>query len=133
MSPRLIRFDRDRTSRLWDAITLGRSSLYICMAATEIVTKKNNSHESTNTSRFHYFCCCATEATSSCSSTCIGDRESRSPELSSSAILHRERVNKVFGKRSSRLLTCYVKFSTTARLPLHRSHADGHRLQRILR
>jgi hypothetical protein len=47
----------------------------------------------------------------------------------SSAILHRERVNKVFGKRSSRLLTHFVKFFTAARLPLRRSHVEGRRLQ----
>jgi hypothetical protein len=29
-------FDRDRASRLRDAVTLGRSSLYICVATTEI-------------------------------------------------------------------------------------------------
>jgi hypothetical protein len=48
-------------------------------------------------------------------------------------ILHRERVNKVFGKRSSWLLTLFVKFFTTARLALRRSRAEGHRLQRELR
>ncbi len=73
------------------------------------------------------------QATSSHSSTCICDRESRSPELLSSVILHRERANKVFRKRSSRLLTRFVKFFTTARLPLRRSHAEGRRLQRELR
>jgi hypothetical protein len=41
--------------------------------------------------------CCAAKASSSCSSMCICDRESRSLELSFSAILHRERANKVFG------------------------------------
>lgn len=35
---------------------------------------------------------------------CTGDRESRSPEPSALVILHRERANKVFGKRSARLL-----------------------------
>jgi hypothetical protein len=29
-------FDRDRPTRLWDAVTLGKSSLYIRAAATEI-------------------------------------------------------------------------------------------------
>jgi transposase InsO family protein len=58
-------------------------------------------HESTNTSRFCRFCCCAAEATSSHSLMCICDRKSRFPEPSSSAILHRERANKVFRKRSS--------------------------------
>jgi hypothetical protein len=40
MSPCLIRFDTDSPSQLRDAVTLGRSSLYIRTAATEIVTKK---------------------------------------------------------------------------------------------
>jgi hypothetical protein len=131
-SPCLIRFDRDRHSRLRDTVTLVRSSLYICTVATEIVTKKMNSHKSTNTSRFHRFCCCAAEATSSHSSTCICNRESRSSEPSCSTILHRGRTNKVFGKRSSRLLARFIKFSTTARLPLLRSRAEGRRLQREL-
>jgi hypothetical protein len=42
-------------------------------------------------------------------------------------------VNKVFGKRSSRLLARFIKFFTTARLPLRRSRAEGRRLQRELR
>jgi hypothetical protein len=40
LSPCLIHFDRDRASRLWDAVTLGRSSLYICAVATEIATNQ---------------------------------------------------------------------------------------------
>jgi hypothetical protein len=48
-------------------------------------------------------------------------------------ILHRERANNVFGKRSSQLLARFVKFFTTARLPLRRSRAEGHHLQRELR
>jgi hypothetical protein len=47
-------------------------------------------------------------------------------------VLHRERVNKVFGKRSSRLLARFVKFFTTAHLPFRQSRAEGHRLQRKL-
>jgi hypothetical protein len=47
-------------------------------------------------------------------------------------ILHQERANKVFGKRSSRLLARSVRFFTMARLPLRRSRAEGHRLQREL-
>jgi hypothetical protein len=42
-------------------------------------------------------------------------------------------VNKVFGKRSSRLLACFVKFFTTSRLRLRRSRAERRRLQRELR
>jgi hypothetical protein len=74
--------------------------------------------------------CCAAKTYSSRSSMCICDWESMSPKPSSSAILHRERVNKVFEKRSSRLLARFVMFFTTAHLPLHRSYIDGHRLQR---
>jgi hypothetical protein len=92
-----------------------------------------NNHENTNTSRFYRFCCCAAETTSSCSSMCICDWESRSLKSSSLAILHQERVNKVFGKRSSRLLAHFVKFFTTARLPLRRSCVEGHYLQHELR
>jgi hypothetical protein len=59
-------------------------------------------------------------------------RESRSLKPSPSVILHRERANKIFGKRSSRLLARFVKFFTTPRLPLRRFHAEGHHLQRKL-
>jgi hypothetical protein len=62
-------------------------------------------------------------------STCICDRESMSLKSSSSAILHRERANKVFGKRSSRLLARFFKFFITAHLLLHRTCAEGRRLQ----
>jgi hypothetical protein len=63
---------------------------------------------------------------------CICDRESRSLEPSCSVILHRERANKVFRKRSSRLLACFFKFFITAHLPLRWTHAEGHCLQREL-
>jgi hypothetical protein len=63
---------------------------------------------------------------------CICDRENMSPEPSSSAVLHQKKVNKVFGKQSLRLLAHFVKFFTTARLPLRRSCAEGRRLQREL-
>jgi hypothetical protein len=76
---------------------------------------------------------CATEATSSRSLMWIYDQESRSPEPSSSAILHRERADKIFGKRSSQLLTCFFKFFITAHLPLHRTRVEGRCLQRKLR
>jgi hypothetical protein len=82
---------------------------------------------------FRLLHCCAAKATSSHSSTCIHDRESRSLELSSSVILHRERVNKVFGKRYPRLLAHFFMFFITAHLTLHRTHAKGYRLQRELR
>jgi hypothetical protein len=96
-------------------------------------SSKMNSHENTNASRFHRFCCCAAEPTSSRSLTCICDWESMFLKSSSPVILHRERVNKVFGKRSSRLLARFVKFFTMPCLPLRRSHAEGRRLQRELR
>jgi hypothetical protein len=77
--------------------------------------------------------CCAAKATSSRLSTCIGDQKSRSPESSSSVILDRERANKVFGTRSSRLLTRFIMFFIMAHLPLHRTCTEGHRLQHELR
>jgi hypothetical protein len=64
---------------------------------------------------------------------CIRDRESKSPKLSSLAILQWERANKVFGKRSSCLLAHFFKFFITARLPLHRMRTEGRHLQRKLR
>jgi hypothetical protein len=82
---------------------------------------------------FHLHRCCAAKATSSCLSTCICDRECRSLESSSSVILHHERVNKIFGKRSSWLLTHVFKFFITAHLPLQQLRAEGHRLQHELR
>jgi hypothetical protein len=92
-----------------------------------------NNHKNTNASRFCHFCCCTTDGTSSRSSMCICDRESRSLKSSSSVILHRERANKVFGKRYSWLLTRFIKFFTTAHLPLRQSCTEGHRLQCELR
>jgi hypothetical protein len=99
----------------------------VTVVATQTATKN------TNTSKFHRFCCYTVEVTSSRSSTCICNQESRSPEPSSSVILHWERANKVFGKRSSRLLARFIKFFTMAHLPLHRSRIEGHRLQHELR
>jgi hypothetical protein len=92
-----------------------------------------NDHEPPTHLGFCLLCCCATKTTSSRSSTCICDRESRSLEPSSSTILHRERANKVFGKRSSRLLARFFKFFIMAHLPLRRTRVEGHRLQRKLR
>jgi hypothetical protein len=63
---------------------------------------------------------------------CICDQESRSLEPSSSVILHREKVNKVFRKRSLRLLARFVKFFTMTHLPLRQSRTEGRRLQREL-
>jgi hypothetical protein len=63
---------------------------------------------------------------------CICNQESISPKPSSSAILHRERTNKVFGKRSSRLFARFIKFFITTRLPLRQSRTEGRRLQREL-
>jgi hypothetical protein len=75
---------------------------------------------------------CASKATSSHSSMCICDRESRSSEPSSSVILHRERANKVFEKRSSQLLTHFFKFFIMTCPHLHQTHTEGHHLQREL-
>jgi hypothetical protein len=77
--------------------------------------------------------CCAAKTSSSNSSTCIYNQESRSLKPSSSTILHRERANKVFGKRSLWLLACFFKFFTTTCLPLYRMRAEGRHLQRELR
>jgi hypothetical protein len=49
---------------------------------------------------FHLLRCCTVKTSSSRSSACTYDRESRSPKLSFSMILHRERASKVFGKHS---------------------------------
>jgi hypothetical protein len=78
---------------------------------------------------FRLLRCCAAKATSSRSSTCIYDRETRSLKPSSSVIMHRERANKVLGKRSSRLLNHVFKFFITARLPLRWTCVEGCRLQ----
>jgi hypothetical protein len=50
----------------------------------------------------------------------------------SSVILHREKANKVFEKRSLQLLTRFFKSFITAR-PLRRTRTDDHRLQHELR
>jgi hypothetical protein len=68
---------------------------------------------------FCLLCCYATKATSSHLSMYICDWESRSSKPSCSTILHRERANKVFGKRSTQLLDCFFKFINTTCLPLH--------------
>jgi hypothetical protein len=77
---------------------------------------------------FRLLHCYAAKATSFHSSMCICDWESKSPKPLSSAILHRERANKVFGKRSSRLLACFFKFFITSHLPLRRTHDEGRHL-----
>jgi hypothetical protein len=92
-----------------------------------------NNHEAPTHRVFRLLHCYATKATSSRSSICICDRESRSPEPLSSAILHRERVNKVFEKRSSWLLAHFFKFFIMTYLPLRQMRAEGHRLQYELR
>jgi hypothetical protein len=58
----------------------------------ELVTINN--HEPPTHLVFHLLRCSTTKATSSRSSMCIHNQESRSSESSFSAILHRERVNK---------------------------------------
>jgi hypothetical protein len=117
MSSFLIRFDRDGPSRLLDGHH--RSS--------------NQNNQELPTHLGLHLICCAVKTSSSRSSTCIYDEESRSPDLSSSAILHQERANEVFRKWSSRLLARFFKFFTTTHLPLHRTRAEGHRIQRKLR
>jgi hypothetical protein len=101
------------------------------VATTEQV--KTNNHELPTHLVFRLFHCCVTKAISSHLSMCICDRESMSLKSSSSAILHRERANKVFWKRSSWLLACFFKFFITARPPLRRTRTEGHRIQRELR
>jgi hypothetical protein len=44
-------------------------------------------------------------------------------------IIQRKRVNKIFGKCSTRLLDHFIKFIITIHLRLHRTHANGHHLQ----
>jgi hypothetical protein len=63
-----------------------------------------NNHEPPMLLSFCLLRCCATNAISSRLSTCICDRKSSSLEPSFSTVLHRERVDKVFWKRSFRLL-----------------------------
>jgi hypothetical protein len=92
-----------------------------------------NNHEPPTYLVFRLLCCYAAKTTLSHLSTCINDQESGYPEPSSSTILHRKRVNKVFGKRSLQLSACFFKFFITAHLPLHRTRAEGRRLQRELR
>jgi hypothetical protein len=127
MSPCLIRFDRDKPSWLRDVVNLGGSPLSICASTMELVTMNN--HEPPMHLGLCLLRCCATKATASRSSICICDRESRSLEPSSSMILHRERMNKVFGKWSLRLLALFFKFFIMGHLPLRRTCAEGRRLQ----
>jgi hypothetical protein len=94
--------------------------------------KTTSKHESPSYLVFRLFHCCAANATSSHSSTYIYDQESRSLEPSSSTILHRKRVNMVFGKRSLRLFAHFFKFFITAHIPFRRTCAEGYRLQRKL-
>jgi hypothetical protein len=101
------------------------------VATTKLVTTYN--HEPPTHLGFHLLSYYTTKATSSRSSTCICDRESRSLKLSSSVILHRERENKVFEKRSSRLLPRFFKLFIMTHLPLHRTCVEGRCLQHELR
>jgi hypothetical protein len=94
--------------------------------------KTTSKHESPSYLVFRLFHCCVANATSSHSSTYIYDQKSRSLEPSSSTILHRKRVNMVFGKRSLRLFAHFFKFFITAHIPFRRTCAEGHRLQRKL-
>jgi hypothetical protein len=56
--------------------------------------------------------CCAAKSTSPRSLECTCDRESTSMEPSSSAILHREKLNKDFEKCSTWLLNHFIKLSS---------------------
>jgi hypothetical protein len=124
MSPCLIHFDRDIPSQLWDVVTLVGSSLYIRVATTEIATHKTPTH-------------LGFAASTDAPPMLLHPVRRRAStigraDLWNHAILHRERANKFFENRSSWLLARFVKFFTTAHLPLYRSRAEGHRLQREL-
>jgi hypothetical protein len=60
-------------------------------------SSNQNNHEPLTHLDLRLIRCCIAKTSSSRSSTCICNRVSWSLELSSSVILHRERVNKVFG------------------------------------
>jgi hypothetical protein len=91
-----------------------------------------NNHKPPTHLGFCLLLCCTTKAILSHSSMCICDRESRSLKPSSSVILHWERENKVFEKRSTRLLDRFSKFVITTHLPLHRSRTEPHHINRKL-
>jgi hypothetical protein len=91
-----------------------------------------NNHEPPMHLGFLLLRCCTAKTTPSRLSTCIRDQNSGSPEPSSLAILQRKRANKIFGKRSSRLLTLFFKFFITASLPLRQTRAESRHLQREL-
>jgi hypothetical protein len=80
------------------------------VAAPELATQSTNSQTHLG---FCLLCCCVAKATSSRSSACTFDRKSGSPELSSSSILHRERVTMVFGKRHTQLPDRFFMFVIT--------------------
>jgi hypothetical protein len=89
-------------------------------------TSNNEKHETPTHLGFRLLRYCAAKSTASWSSVCTCDWESRSLKLSSSAILHQKRVNKIFGKLSSWLLNPLLHVCHTARLPLRRSRAEHH-------
>jgi hypothetical protein len=97
----------------------------------ELVTMNN--HEPPTHLVFDFLRWCAVRSTSSHSSTCICDWESRPPEPSFSAIVQWERLNKVVGKRSTWLLDRFSKFIITTHLSLHRSHVEPCHINRELR
>jgi hypothetical protein len=74
-------------------------------------SRNQNNHEPPTHLGLCLICCYAAKTSSSRSSTCICDQESRSPEPSSWAILHRERANKVFRKQSLQLLARFISSS----------------------
>jgi hypothetical protein len=91
-----------------------------------------NSHKPLTHFGFCLLCCCTAKATSSCSSTCIYDRENRSLVPSSSVITAPEEANKVFGKHSTWLLDRFSKFIITTRLPLRWTSVDCRHLQCVI-
>jgi hypothetical protein len=102
----------ERPSRLRDALTLA-VFLYkyvLPPCKSQLVTHPTSPQMYLD---FHFLCCCATNATSSWSSTCTCDQESRPTKPSSSAIPHRERAKKIF------LEAFYVTARSLLQIPHH--------------
>jgi hypothetical protein len=67
---------------------------------------------------FHLLHCCVVKASSSRSSTCICNRESRSLESSTSVILHQKRANKVFRNDLHDYSIRFIKLFIMTHFPL---------------
>jgi hypothetical protein len=78
--------------------------------------KITNNHEPPTHLRFRLLRRCAVKTTSFRSSTCIHDRESRSPEPSSSVILHQERAIRFL---RSDLRDCSLASSSSPSRPIY--------------